>query len=137
MIPEIRTKVLYLIEKATNYLYLLHWVDEKTTAGDFEGREAAIDVFFIPSSEQIDFLVRIRPIRGLIREMTGHRCMFIFHSPEATITHYSHLFPVTRGVPLVKGGGIKLPLPSPGGTESKPVIISSPQYDIKDIRQVA
>ncbi|MEW6213600.1 MAG: hypothetical protein AB1478_00105 [Nitrospirota bacterium] len=137
MTPEIRDEVLCLIEKATNYLYPLRWVDEKTTTGDFDGREAAIDVFFIPSSNQIDFLAWIRPIRGLIREMTGHRCIFIFHSPEATITHYSYLFPVTSGVPLVKGGGIKLPLPSPGGTESKPVIISSPQYDIKDIREAA
>lgn len=132
MTPEIRTEVLRLIEKITNYAYPLRWVDEKTTVGDFEGRELAIDVFFVPTAEQINFLARIRPIRGLIREMTGHHCIFVFHSPEATVAHYSHFFPLTRGIRLVKGGGIKLPLPSPGVTESKPVIIGSPQCYLRE-----
>lgn len=135
MTHKTRTEVLRLIEKATNYLYLLRWVDEKTTTGDFEGREAAIDVFFIPSSDQVDFLARIRPIRGLIREITGHRCIFIFHSPEATVAHYSHLFPITHGIPLVKGGEIKLPLPSPGGTGGGPEFSSTTIYF--DLREAA
>lgn len=130
MTSEIRNKVLQLIEKATNYSYPLRWVDEETTKGNFDGCEAAIDVFSIPASEQINFLAQIRPVRSVIREMTGHRCIFIFHSPEATITHYSHLFSATHGILFLKG--IKLPLPRPGGTESKPVIISSPMFYLRD-----
>lgn len=132
MTRKTRTEVLRLIEKTTNYLYPLRWVDEKTTTGDFDGRETAIDVFFIPTANQLDFLAQIRPIRGLIREMSGHRCIFIFHSPEATTAYYSHLFPVTRGLHLVKGRGIRIPLPRPGGTEGRPVIIGSPHFYIKD-----
>jgi hypothetical protein len=130
--PEIRTEVLRLIEKATNYLYPLRWVDEKTTAGDFDGREAAIDIFFIPSSDQVNFLARIRPIRSSIREMTGHRCIFIFHSPEATVAHYSHLFTVTRGISLVKGGQVKLPLPSPGGIGGRPEFNTTIHFNLRE-----
>jgi hypothetical protein len=132
MTLKIRNEVLHLIEKATNYLYPLRWVDEKTTTGDFDGREVAIDVFFIPTANQADFLAQIRSIRGLIREMAGHRCIFIFHSPGATIAYYSHLFPVTRGLHLAKAGGIKLPLPGPGGTKGGPVIIGSPRFYLKE-----
>ena len=64
MTLKTRNEVLHLIEKATNYLYLLRWVDEKTTTGDFDGREVTIDVFFIPTANQADFLAQIRPIRG-------------------------------------------------------------------------
>lgn len=132
MTPDIQNEVLQLIGKVTNYAYPLRWVDEKTTVGDFDGRELSIDVFFIPTAKQINFLSQIRSIRGLIREKTGHRCIFIFHSPEAAVAHYSHLFPVTRGIRLVKGEGIKLSLPNPGGTESNPTFSGTPIYsDLK------
>lgn len=132
MTSDIRNEVLQLIGKVINYAYPLRWVDGKTTAGDFDGRELAIDVFFIPTAEQINFLAQIRPVRGLIRNMTGHRCIFIFHSPEATVAYYSHFFPVTHGIRLVKGEGIKLPLPNPGGTESNPTFSGTPIYsDLK------
>lgn len=121
MTSDIRNNVLQLIGKVTNYKYPLRWVDEKITVGDFDGREFTIDVFLIPTTEQINFSAQIRPIRGQIRNITGHRCIFIFHSPEATKMHYSHLFPVTRGIYHEKRGGIKFPLPDSGGTESKPV----------------
>ena len=133
MIPDRRNEVLQLIGKVTNYAYPVRWVDEKTTVGDFDGRELSIDVFSVPTAEQINFLCQIRSIMGLIREMTGHRCIFIFHSPEATAAHYSHLFPITRGVRIVGGKGIKFPLPVAGGTESKPVFSGTPIYsDLKE-----
>ena len=133
MTPDKRNEVLQLIGKATNYVYPLRWVDEKTTVGDFDGREVAIDVFLVPTAEQINFLSKIRSIRGVLREITGHRCIFIFHSPEATAVHYSHLFPITRGVRIVGGKGIGFPLPGAGGTESKPVFSGTPIYsDLKE-----
>jgi hypothetical protein len=132
MTTNMRNEVLQLIGKITNYRYPLRWVDEKTTVGDFDGRELAIDVFFIPTDEQINFLSQIRPVRKQISDMTGHPCIFIFHSPDATLTHYSHLFPVTRGIFLVKGEGIKFPLPGPGGTESSPIFSDTEiHFDMK------
>lgn len=70
--------------------------------------------------------------QGLIREMIGHRCIFIFHSPEATVTHYSHLFPVTRGISLVKGGQVKLPLPSPGGIGGRPEFDTTIHFNLRE-----
>lgn len=133
---EVRADVLRLIEKTINYTYPLRWADEKTTMGDFDGRESTIDVFFIPSAEQINFLTQISSIRKQIKEMTGHRCIFIFHSPEATATHYSHLFPVTHGIHIVKGK-VQFSLPAPGGTEGKPVITSPLQYNIYNLKVAA
>ncbi len=117
-----RTEVIALIEKAVNYRYPLRWVDEKTSAGDFDGRCFAIDVFNIPASEQMDFLTKVAPVRKKIRELIGHRGIFIFHSPEATKRHYSHLFPVTEGITFKKDTPIKFPIPGPGGTDCKPMI---------------
>src|SRR4030066_2581058 len=122
MKPEIRIEIIRLIEDATNYNYPLRCVDEETSLGDFDGREVAIDVFNIHVAEQIDFLTRIRQVRDKIREMIGHRGVFIFHSPESTRMHYANLFPVTRGVLLEAGSSIRIPLPGTGGTGIRPVL---------------
>ncbi|MBI5193065.1 MAG: hypothetical protein HZA08_06440 [Nitrospirae bacterium] len=122
MKPERCIEIIRLIENATNYDYSLRWVDEATSLGDFDGREVAIDVFNITASEQIVFLTRIRQIRNKMREMIGHRGVFIFHSPESTRMHYANLFPITHGVLLEAGSSIRMPLPVPGGTGIKPVI---------------
>lgn len=122
MKPEIRIEIIRLIEDATNYDYPLRCVDEETSLGDFDGREVAIDVFNIHVAEQIDFLIRIRRVRDKIREMIGHRGVFIFHSPESTRMHYANLFPMTRGVLLEAGSSIRIPLPGPGGTGIRPVL---------------
>src|SRR3989304_5894521 len=128
MKPETRIEIIRLIENAINYAYSLRWVDEKTSLGDFDGREVAIDVFNIPVAEQIDFLVQIRQVRNKIREMIGHRCIFIFHSPESTRMHYANLFPITQGVHLEAGGSICIPLPGPGGTGIRPVLSGDAIY---------
>src|SRR4030066_2241522 len=122
MKPQIRIEIIRLIEDATNYDYPLRCVDEETSLGDFDGREVAIDVFNIHVSEQIDFLTRIRQVRNKIREMIGHRGVFIFHSSESTRMHYANLFPITHGVHLEAGGSICIPLPGPGGPGIRPVL---------------
>jgi|SRR3972149_10587767 len=119
---ETRIEIMRLIENATNYDYPLRWVDEETSLGDFDGREVAIDVFNITVSEQIVFLTRIRQVRNKIREMIGHRGVFIFHSSESTRMHYANLFPITHGVLLEAGSSIRIPLPGPGGTGIRPVL---------------
>lgn len=128
MKPETRIEIIRLIENAIIYAYPLRWVDEKTSLGDFDGREVAIDVFNIPVAEQIDFLTQLRQVRNKIREMIGHRCIFIFHSPESTRMHYANLFPITQGVHLEAGGSIHIPLPEPGGTGIRPVLSGDTIY---------
>ena len=128
MKPKTRIEIIRLIEYATIYAYPLRWVDEKTSLGDFDGREVAIDVFNIPVAEQIDFLTQLRQVRNKIREMIGHRCIFIFHSPESTRMHYANLFPMTQGVHLEAGSSIRIPLPEPGGTGIRPVLSGDTIY---------
>lgn len=122
MTLESRKKIIDLIEKKINYEYPLRWADEKTTLGDFDGREFTIDVFRIPISKQIDFLSAIRPIRNEITSIAGNRCLFIFHTPIATDKYYFHLFPITKGILLENNRTMKLPLPNIGGTEGSPII---------------
>ncbi|HAO94065.1 MAG: hypothetical protein A2X93_08965 [Deltaproteobacteria bacterium GWC2_56_8] len=105
---EIKKEIINLIEQQTGFKYPIRWVDEKTTRGDFDGRESSIDVFYIPFSEEDEFLTLIEPIRNRIRELIGNRGLFIFHSPEATDKYYSHLFPITKGI-IVENGFIKFP----------------------------
>ena len=121
MNSEIRRKIIYLIENTIEYAYPVRWADNKTTLGNFDGRNFTIDVFRIPASKQMDFLTMIEPVRDKIRELIGNRGVFIFHSPEATNKYYSHLFPITKGVFLENNRTIKLPLPNIGGTEGSPI----------------
>ena len=118
-----KNKVIELIENAINYAYPVRWVDEKTSLGDFDGMEYAIDVFRIPSSEQLLFLSSIERVKGQIREILGENCLFIFHTPSATRKYYSHLCTVTEGVHLENNGTIKIPLPVEGGIKGSPEII--------------
>lgn len=97
MTHENRKAIIQLLEKTINYEYPIRWVDEKTTLGDFDGREFAIDIFRISVSEQLNFLKKIRTIREKIFELAENRCIFIFHTLEATKKYYSHLFPVAEG----------------------------------------
>jgi len=118
---KIRNEILSLLEKSINYSYPIRWTDEKTTLGDFDGREFSIDVFNIPVSAQLDFLSQIREIRKKISEMIGSRCFFIFHTPAATKKHYSHLFPVTKGI-CIEDNTLKLSIPDITGTQCTPEI---------------
>ena len=126
MITEIRKKVLHLIEEAVNYAYPIRWADEETTLGDFDGRDVAIEIFFIPATAQTKFLETIRPIRKEIKKIIGDDCIFIFHSEEATRIHYSHLFPIIHRIQLTRGE-IKFSLPGPGGTDGKPEVVGTLQ----------
>ncbi|MBI4950296.1 MAG: hypothetical protein HY955_09155 [Deltaproteobacteria bacterium] len=120
---EIKKEIVNLIEQQSNSIYPVRWVDERTTRGDFDGCEFAIDVFNIPYSEEDEFLTLIDPIRDRIRELIGNRGLFIFHSPEATNKYYSHLFPITKGI-IVENGSIKFPAISE--TEGNSEIIGAP-----------
>lgn len=86
-----KQEALDLIKQTTENKYPMRWVDEQTSVGDFEGREAAVDVFNFEFEDSIKFLGIVRDIRPKLKELLGSTCIFIFHSAEATKTHYSHL----------------------------------------------
>lgn len=98
MTLKARKEVLRLLEETIEFEYPMRWADEQTTMGDFDGREFTIDVFDIPLTEDLVFLAKIRDVRNRIYEMIGSRCLFIFHSPEATQKYYAHIFPRLDGV---------------------------------------
>jgi len=77
----------------SGFRYPLRWADERTTLGDFEGRELTVDVFNIPLNEQNDLYRKLRPLRNELRFELAQRIVFVFHSPEETTRHYSSLFP--------------------------------------------
>ncbi|MBI5562878.1 MAG: hypothetical protein HY894_08540 [Deltaproteobacteria bacterium] len=126
MTSKTRMEAIRLLEEATGFEYPMRWVDEQTTMGDFDGREFTIDVFRVPPSEDFVFLSKIRAARDRIYKMIGSRCLFIFHSPEATRGHYAHLFPDSRLEGLhVTRTPIRLTLPLTHGVIniSKPLSI--------------
>ena len=88
-----KSEALWLLLQAIQFEYPLRWVDERTNQGDFDGREVSIDVFNIAPRRQREFLQAIRDVRPRLQELVGSRCIFLFHSPEATLAHYSHVVP--------------------------------------------
>lgn len=80
-----RNEALALVQEKFGDRYPIRWT---TSRGDFSGREVTFDVFNIPVSKYKDFLREARPIREKLEELVGSRCIFVFHTPEATKEHY-------------------------------------------------
>lgn len=114
---EPRNEILCDLEHTTAFRYPMCWASDRTTWGDFEGRERTLEIFNIESSEQLGFLRSVRESRRQIEAKLGGPLTFVFHTPEATRQHYSHLFPAVRGV-VFECEGIQVDLP-PGGVGSR------------------
>lgn len=67
------------------------WVDDRTSKGDFDGREVGVDVFNAPANMSRTLLRRLDDARNIAQGLVGSRCIFIFHTPEATAEHYKDL----------------------------------------------
>lgn len=76
------------------------WAGDATTAGDFEGREFTIEVFDVPSHEQMDLFSRLRAVRLKAAELLGQSIRIVFHTPQATTRHYADVRPPGYRVPL-------------------------------------
>ena len=93
-----RDKTILDINVLTGWRYPLRWHDERTSLGDFDGKDLTIEVFNISPEEQLDFLEKTWRIQFEVRNQCGRRPTFVFHSVEATEEHYQHLFPRIQGV---------------------------------------
>ena len=85
----LRGLVLGLIRRETSYP--VRWTDEKTSRGDFDGRDFAIEIFGVPTSEQRALRRRLRDVRKTAGSILGSSLVLIFHTPEATARHYQEL----------------------------------------------
>ena len=78
--------------------YLVRWADAKTTRGDFDGRDATLDVFNVPADRQRDVRRRIRAPLAASRALLGQPIVVVFHTPEATAKYHAD---VVHGVTVV------------------------------------
>jgi len=94
-----KDKIILLLRKAINNYYpnnkfALRWSDDKTSLGDFAGREYTVEVFNIrlnPNSHR-KFRSNLRSVINTIEKKLGEHLTFIYHTPEVTKKYYSHLF---------------------------------------------
>ena len=108
------------LARATGYGKPMRWADRQTTLGDYEGREYTIQVFNIPPESQRQFFRELRSLRDQLEAELGHPISFVFHTPEATAAHYSHLFPELSGADIV--GHLQILLSPAGAGEIQTVV---------------
>jgi hypothetical protein len=89
MDSEKKYEALHLLMKTTRFDYPMEWAADHSVIGNFDGHEFAIDVFEILPQAQLEFLKAIRAVRPKLVELVGSRCIFLFHSPQATKAHYA------------------------------------------------
>jgi hypothetical protein len=89
-IEEKRDEVLSLFRDALE-TKLVRWTDELTSAGDFEGRDLTLEIFDIPVGEQRETHRRLRELRHRSEQILGSAILLVFHTPEATRSHYAGL----------------------------------------------
>lgn len=121
-----REEVLQRLAVATGFRYPLRWADDRTTLGDYDGRDLTIEVFNISSNRQRAFFGELRQLRRELEDEFGRPVTFIFHTPEVTARHYAHLFAELRGAEIT---GILTIVLAPGGVGEKPELAGhSPLY---------
>jgi hypothetical protein len=82
-----RAEVLRIFSEAAQPA-TVRWTDDRTSYGDFEGRERSIEVFNVPVSKQRTLHRELRNVRRRAAEILGGPVVVLFHSPEATRRHY-------------------------------------------------
>jgi len=114
-----RAEILRRLAMAIGFRYPLRWADERTTLGDYEGRDLTIEVFNIPSARQREFFRELRQHRRELQEILGRPVTFVFHTPQVTKQYYSHLFAEVHGAEITGALTIEL---EPGGVGERPEI---------------
>jgi len=102
---------------ATGFRYPLAWTDDRTTLGDYDGRDLTIEVFNIPSNRQRAFFGELSQRRRELADEFGRPVVFIFHTPKVTARYYGHLFAELRGAVIT---GILTIVLAPGGVGERP-----------------
>ncbi len=76
---SIRGRVCSLVEGRP-----VRWADERTTLGDFAGREWTLEIFDVPEDQQRELLARLWGLKELVWEQLHKSLTFIFHTPAET-----------------------------------------------------
>src|SRR5256885_7988780 len=72
--------------------FVTRWTDERTSTGDFDGRDWTLELFDVPVGEQRSAHARLWELGKMVRNSLGHSLTFIFHRPEET----ERLYPWVR-----------------------------------------
>ena len=86
-----RERIMHLLS-ATVRGRPVRWLDERTSRGDFDGRERTVEVFDVAAAEQRDFLHGLATVRARLDLIAGGRVTILLHTPEET----SRLYPWVR-----------------------------------------
>jgi hypothetical protein len=67
----------------------VRWTDERTSLGDFPGRDWALEVFDVPAAEYWDLHHRLSGLRWKFWDDHHRALTILFHTPEETTRLYS------------------------------------------------
>jgi hypothetical protein len=73
----------------------VHWTDERTSLGDFDGREWTLEIFDVPDEQQRELHARLWGLKKLVWEQLHQSLTFIFHTPAETDRLYGWVRPVS------------------------------------------
>ncbi len=120
----VRARALELFRRARPD-HPIYWTSDRTTRGDFDGRQCALEIFDVPGVEQLAFLRALRAERREAEAMLGEPLVVIFHTPQATRAHYTWVLgPRTHGATLQDPLRLRLVRGLPAGDFV--VVIESP-----------
>lgn len=67
----------------------VRWTDSRTTMGDFEGRDWALEIFDLSFEDYNALFPRFSELRREVRARLGEYLTILFHTPEDTQKFYS------------------------------------------------
>ena len=67
----------------------VRWSDARTSQGDFEGRDATLEVFDVPEDGQWALFRRLLAHRRAASEKMGAKVALVFHTPQETERLYA------------------------------------------------
>jgi hypothetical protein len=85
------------------------WADERTLAGDVEGREETLQIFDVEDVDQRGLLTELRPVRLRAEQLLGRPVRVMFHTPDATTRYYSHVRQTDGGQASFQSSTTELP----------------------------
>lgn len=68
--------------------YPVRWCDERTSRGDFDGREYTLEFFNVPAEQWRALRRDLRAVKKVVEAVLDHPLVLRFHTPEATVEHY-------------------------------------------------
>jgi hypothetical protein len=67
----------------------VRWVDARTSAGDFDGREWTVEVFDVAKDDRLALREALWDLFMEVRKRTGKPVSLLTHTPEDTSTYYA------------------------------------------------